>query len=327
MALVLIAVGASGALGAGGIVIPVDSLVKAEPGTLTVLAEVDTPPEHIGESCVGIAAAKNGESVHPDNDIIIETGGTTAVLKDVEATSEKETVATGEVTLGETIKLTLKMGPHGWFSGGVVVVVDTNCAPPTTVPPPPLPAIEIEKTATPEFYEADGVGNFTIAVTNPGPLDLSEVVVLDDDALAIDPNSDCPRAIGDLAVGDTVTYQCSISGLDGVSPYDNEAITVGKGPNGNEVTAKDSATVFPPVENTTITTVAPTTTEAPPTTDTLPPTTQAPGTTEAPGETLPVTGIDGGQAQGFGLAGVALLVMGIVFLGGAALIGQYRHET
>jgi hypothetical protein len=324
MALMLVVGAASGVSADNGFVIPIDTLVVAEPGSITVLAEEPTPPELIGAACVGVAVAANGPSIHPNNDLIIETGDTVAVLLDVEAESGKITDAVGEVTLGDTVKVSLQMGGDGIFSGGVTVLIDSNCTPPTTVPPP-LPAIEIDKTATPEFYGADGIGIFTIVVTNPGPLDLVEVVVTDDDAIAIDPNSDCPRAIGDLAVGDSVTYQCSIAGLDGVSPYDNEATAVGKGPNGNEVTATDNATVFPPVENTTIT--SPPTTEAPPTTDTLPPTTQAPGTTEAPDETLPVTGIDGGQAQGFGLAGVALLMMGIVFLGGAALIGQYRSES
>ena len=63
-------------------------------------------------------------------------------------------IATGAITLGPRVKLTLHMGDDGVFSGGLVVVIDVNCTPPTTTPPttvappvtvPPVPAIGIVK--------------------------------------------------------------------------------------------------------------------------------------------------------------------------------------
>jgi hypothetical protein len=287
---------------AGGFVIPIDTVVRAPANSYTVLAVEETPPGLIGATCIGLAEAENQDSVHPNNDIIISTGGTEAILKDVEGAPYKKTDAIGVITLGPTVTLTLHMGLDEVFSGGLVVIIDANCT-------PLEPEIGIVKTANPEQY-ANTTGEFTIDVTNPGPVPLHDVHVTDAYAIAIDPDSDCPHVIGDLAVGDTYTYSCTIEGLDGVSAYDNVATAIGTGPLGVEVTATDNAPIFP-IGNVTVTTQAP-------------PTTQAPGTTEAPGETLPVTGINSDQMEGFGVAGLILIMGGIVLLSGATLIGHRR---
>ncbi|MCL1594354.1 MAG: hypothetical protein M3132_08395 [Actinomycetia bacterium] len=314
LAAMLVILVAPSALAAPAFIIPIDTVIVEPPGSFTVLADVETPPELIGATCLGFAAAENGESVHPNNDIIIETGDSEAVLEDVEGSSNKVTDASGAITLGPRVELTLHMGEDGIFSGGLVVVIDVNCTPPTTLPPP-LPEIGIVKTADVEFY-VNLTGEFTIDVTNTGPVPLHDVHVTDDYAVAIDPGSDCPAVIGDLAVGETSTYSCTIAGLDGVSSYDNVATAIGTGPLGTEVTATDNAQVFP-IKDVTVTTQAPTTTQAPVTT-------QAPGTTSAPDETLPVTGINGDQMEGFGMAGIILVMGGIVMLSGAAVVGQRR---
>jgi len=323
MAAMLFVLVATGASAAPTFVIPIDTVIYAPAGSFTVLADVETPPELIGFTCIGIAAAENQHSVHPNNDIIIETGDSVATLADVEGSPNKVTEALGAVTLGPRVKLTLRMGEDAVFSGGLVVIIDVNCSPPTTVPPttvppttvppttvppttaPPSPAIDIVKTADPENYVGN-IGEFAIDVINPGPVDLHDVHVTDDYALGIDPGSDCPRTIGDLAINQTFTYSCTIAGLDGVSSYNNSAIAIGTGPGGTEVTATDNAEIYP-ILGVTLTT-------------------QAPGTTEAPGETLPVTGMSGDQAEGFGVAGLVLVMSGIVILGGAALIGQRRID-
>ncbi|MGB5432632.1 MAG: hypothetical protein WBN35_01770 [Acidimicrobiia bacterium] len=185
------------------------------------------------------------------------------------------------------------------------------------------PSIDIVKDATPTYYGEDGVGTFTITVHNDGPVPLTDVSVTDDVADAIDPSSDCARPIKDLAVDEKVTYSCTVGNLDfaGLAPFENSATAIGKGPDGTQVTDTDTATVFPQVLNTTVTTAAPTTT-----TTAAPATTAAPTTTSATSETLPVTGVAGEQLRGFGIAGLALVLAGIVLLGGATLIGQYRRN-
>ena len=310
LASMLVILVAPSALAAPAFIIPIDTVIYEPPGSQTVLADVETPPELIGATCLGFAAAENQSSVHPGNNIIIETGDSVAILEDVEGAPNKVTDATGAITLGPRVKLTLDMGDDGVFSGGLVVVIDVNCTPPTTLPPP-VPEIGIVKTADVEFY-VNLTGEFTIDVTNTGPVPLHDVHVTDDYAVAIDAGSDCPAVIGDLAVGETSTYSCTIAGLDGVSSYDNVAIAIGTGPLGTEVTATDNAIIFP-IGGVTLTTQAPVTT-------------QAPGTTSAPAETLPVTGINGDQMEGFGVAGIILVMGGIVMLSGAALVGQRRTD-
>ena len=181
---------------------------------------------------------------------------------------------------------------------------------------PPAPSIDIVKTATPEFYGPDGVGTFTITVTNDGPVPLTNARVSDARAIAIDPSSTCERPIKDLAVGESVTYTCTIANLDydGFQIFENEATAIGTGPGGTEVTDTDVAEVLP-ILDTTVTTVAPTTT-----------TTLAPTTTAVTSETLPVTGIADDQIRGLGFVGLALLLAGVALLGGAALVGQYRKN-
>ncbi len=202
----LTVMGTSAALGVE-FVIPIDTFIQADEGSLIELERVETPEELIGATCVGIAVAANGPSVHPGNDLIIASGGTTVVLEDVERESGAITPAAGDIVLGETVVVTLRMGSNGQFSGGLVIEIGANCTPPTTttlattttttlgttttVPGEPTAAIEIVKEATPGRYGEDGIGNFTITVTNPGPVDLVMVRVTDDVALAQDPTSDC----------------------------------------------------------------------------------------------------------------------------------------
>jgi len=342
MAFTLILISAAAAFGqTGGLVIPIDTWIEAPRGTLVPLGTYETPPELIGASCQGAVVAENGSSVHPNNDIIVETGGTQVVLEGVEDAPGKTTVATGDIVLGPTVVLTLLMGDHGQFSGGVVVITSDNCETTTTTTStttttttvaPLVPLIEIDKYApTPEsatsefgFYGPDGVGMFTIVVHNNGPTPLTNVTVTDELLGVGDKTAECGKVIGDLAIDETVSYSCTIAGLDHATGiiYDNEATVVGFGPNEQRVTDTDPATVSP-VKDTTVTTVAPTTTLAP-TTTTLAPTTT---TTAASTETLPVTGASTEQMRGLGITGIALVLAGIVALGGATLVGQYRKEN
>ena len=316
--------------------IVIDTVVTAGEGSITVLATADTPPDLVGFSCAGVAQATNQPSVHPGNDLIVASGDDSIVLQDVEREPGAVTTVEALLTLGPTVNVALRMGPDEVFSGGLVFTIG-ECTPPTTTTEPattttepattttepattttepatttttqtPGPAIVIEKLADPEEYGDDGIGHFTIRVTNPGPVDLTNVSVTDDIALAVDPASDCPNPdIPDLAVGEYHEYDCGVANLDGVSPFTNEATATGTGPDGTEVTDTDDAVVFPPVLATTIT-------QPPPTTTPLP--------------TLPVTGISFGLVSGFSMAASVFFVVGIALLGATMLIGRLRvHKT
>lgn len=309
MALVSVVVMATGASAQDEVVIPIDTIVRAAPGSITLLATATIPPELVGYSCVTVAVASNQDSVHPNNDLIIESGGTQVVILNVEANPYENTESKGSLTLGTSATVSLRMGSDGVFSGGLDVVLDAECTPPPA-------AIDIVKTATPETYGSDMIGTFSITVSNPGPQDLSNVHVTDDVAVALDPETNCVNDdIGDLAVGESFTYSCTVGNLNGIV-FENTAIAIGTPTIGPDVTATSSATVRP-VFDTTVTTQPPATTT----------TTIAATSTEAPPETLPVTGVDSERLQGFGLVGVGLVLAGVALLGGAALIGRMRDES
>ncbi|MDJ0792498.1 MAG: LPXTG cell wall anchor domain-containing protein [Acidimicrobiia bacterium] len=313
MTAALFVIGASAAI-AAEFEIPIDTVVRAPEGSITPLTTVETPEELVGAECQGVAEATNQDSVHPNNDLIISSAGTSVTLVDVERAPGVTTVAAGTITLGPTVSVALEMGEDEVFSGGLVIVIDTNCQIPTTTTPtePPAPAIVIEKTANPERFGFDGIGGFTIEVTNPGPLDLFNIEVTDDVALAVDPSSNCPNDdIPDLKVGESYAYDCTIGNLDTSTLFTNVATVIGEGPNGTPVTDTDEATVLPPVLNTTIT-QAPTTTVAP-------------TTTQATGETLPDTG-PAEDLRNFAVIGLGLLLGGAAALGSAAYIGRMREE-
>ncbi|MGI9528825.1 MAG: DUF7617 domain-containing protein [Acidimicrobiia bacterium] len=306
--------------------IPIDTVVRAPEGSYTVLADVETPEDLVGSSCVSIAVAGNQESVHPNNDLIIETGDTTVTLKDVEREPGVSTPAAGEVTLGERVKVTLHMGADEVFSGGIVIVIGSNCTPPTppTTEPPGVPAIAIEKQvwdiaaqawADDALYElTETSAKWRITVTNSGESDLTNVYTTDVESLGMYDTSDCERTLGDMAVGESSQYECTIGAITSGEPFENTATAIGTGPNEEQVTATDSANLGW-VGGVTIT--QPPTTVAP---------TTAPTTTLAPEETLPVTGPADDQLRGFTMAGAVLLVGGIVLLAGASLIGRIRLE-
>ena len=139
-------------------------------------------------------------------------------------------------------------------------------------------------------------------------MDLIDVHVTDDVALDIDPDSDCPNPeVPDLAVGESYSYACAVSNLDGVSPFTNEATATGTGPDGTKATDTDDATVFPPVLATTLTAPPPTSPSG-----TVPP-------------TLPNTGVPFEQVRGLSIAAFGLVFAGAALLGIAALIGRQRQ--
>lgn len=297
--------------------ISIDTVVIADEGSNIILATADVPPELVGSSCTATAQAINQPSVHPGNDLIIASGDGSIVLADVEREAGVTTTTEGTLTLGPTLVVSLRMGADGVFSAGLIVTIGTDCTPPpttttTTEPPPtttepPSPSILIEKLADPIEYGPDGIGHFTITVTNPGPVDLTNVHVTDDIATATDPASDCPQPeLPDLAVGETHSYACTVGNLDGVSPFTNEATAIGTGPLGTQVTATDDAVVLPPVLATTIT-------QPPPTT--------------APPPTLPETGVPFEKVKGVSFVAFALLLGGIALLGASAWMGHALGYT
>lgn len=109
------------------IIVPISTVVMAPEGSETVLSTTPTPEELIGETCEVSARSENQSSVHPDNDLVVESGGSQIVLDDVEAEPGGVVTATGTLVLGEEIVITLIMGHDEVFSAGIEVRF--NCPP------------------------------------------------------------------------------------------------------------------------------------------------------------------------------------------------------
>ncbi len=96
-------------------------------------------------------------------------------------------------------------------------------------------SIEIQKTPDSQLVPYGGDADFTIAVTNTGPIDLTNVTVTDPLAPA------CDNAIGDLPSGTTVTYGCTMPGV--LADVTNVATVNANDTAGNPYTGTDDADV------------------------------------------------------------------------------------
>ncbi len=97
------------------------------------------------------------------------------------------------------------------------------------------PQITVEKTPDSQTIPFNGTAGFTIEVTNSGDFDLSNVAVTDAQA------PDCDASIGDLAVGQSASYDCATS--DRTADFTNIAVATGQDDTGRVVTDEDEAFV------------------------------------------------------------------------------------
>ncbi|MFW2381176.1 MAG: DUF7507 domain-containing protein, partial [Acidimicrobiales bacterium] len=97
------------------------------------------------------------------------------------------------------------------------------------------PAISISKSPDGQAIVTGGTATFTIEVTNTGDADLTGVTVTDAAVPA------CDAVIGDLAVGASSSYTCSVSDVD--ADFTNTAAVVGTDPVGLDVSDSDTADV------------------------------------------------------------------------------------
>ena len=97
------------------------------------------------------------------------------------------------------------------------------------------PAITISKSPDGQAVVSGGAANFTIGVANTGDTDLTGVVVTDPQA------PDCDNTIGDLVIGATVSYTCSLPNV--TVDFTNIASVTGNDPLGVPVSDSDTADV------------------------------------------------------------------------------------
>ncbi len=107
--------------------IPVNTVERGSEGSIINLANIDIQDEYVGLECAVSAIARNQSSVHPGNDLSIESA-TTVLIKDVERESNGTVEATGKIELSDKLSVNLIMGQDEVFSGGLDV--DLKCEQP-----------------------------------------------------------------------------------------------------------------------------------------------------------------------------------------------------
>ncbi len=134
------------------IIIEIDGITRGAEGSITTIAEVAVDPAMVGATCAGASQTTNNASEHPNNDFILSSGTSTAVIADWEREAGVVVNSSMTLVLGETITVQLRLGT-GEVSSGMVSIALTCAQPPppttttttttstttttTTLPPPP----------------------------------------------------------------------------------------------------------------------------------------------------------------------------------------------
>jgi len=101
--------------------VPISTIKRGAVGSVHVLASENIEQKYQGMECSVNAVAKNQGSVHPGNNLTVASGGSSVVLENVERQGGISTEASGELTLGPKVTVSLTMGRDKVFSGGMNV--------------------------------------------------------------------------------------------------------------------------------------------------------------------------------------------------------------
>lgn len=121
----------------------------------------------VGETCSVIAQSLNQSSVHPGNDLIIESH-TRIVLVDVEAEPGGTVTATDVMVLSNQVLIILVMGPDEVFSAGIDVLFDCPPEPTTTTSPTMSTTTTVANSTTTTLGESTTTIDAVSTTTSPG---------------------------------------------------------------------------------------------------------------------------------------------------------------
>ena len=174
------------------IIIEIDGITRGAEGSITTIAEVAVDPAMVGATCAGASQTTNNASEHPNNDFILSSGTSTAVIADWEREAGVVVNTSMTLVLGETITVQLRLGT-GEVSSGMVSIALTCAQPPpittttttttstttttTTLPPPPstttttttLPPPPATTTTTTTLPPPPATTTTTTTTTTPAP--------------------------------------------------------------------------------------------------------------------------------------------------------------
>ena len=130
--------------------IPITTIVRAPEGSVTELESRAVPEQFVGQSCGAVAVSANQDSVHPGNDLVISSNGSSVTLLNVEGESGGNVEASGRLVLGSQILVSLVMGEDEVFSAGMNVVIDCAALETTTTTIPDEVSPTVVTTVPPE---------------------------------------------------------------------------------------------------------------------------------------------------------------------------------
>lgn len=116
------------------ITVPIDTVIRGPVGSVHLTAEQPTPAELVGATCTGTVVVVNQGSEHPNSDLIISSGSSSATVLDVESEAFATRVTLFELTLGPTVTVHVRLGADAVFSGGFEVLITCPETPATTIP-------------------------------------------------------------------------------------------------------------------------------------------------------------------------------------------------
>ena len=123
-----------------------DDVVFAPAGSLVPVGSVAVASDLQGRTCRTSVITANQSSIHPENDLLLTTGGSTARIEDVEDFTNGTNSWLVDLTLGSTIDMSVEMGPDGISSLGFTVEVD--CSEPLVGTTAPVLASSVTTTTT-----------------------------------------------------------------------------------------------------------------------------------------------------------------------------------
>ncbi len=119
------------------VTVPLENVVRGEPGSVSTVAETTVDPAIVGQSCVVSVVIANQESTNPETDLIITSGDATVEISGVEDEANGETKQSEPIIIGESLNVQVRLGPSGVASMGFDLSFE--CKPPETPPAPAVP--------------------------------------------------------------------------------------------------------------------------------------------------------------------------------------------
>ena len=131
---------------AGAFTVPPAAITDGTEGEVRLLSTQPVDPADVGKDCEVTVVSTNNESLHPNSDLIVESGTSSMVAPDVEHDAASHTFVS-HLTLGTTITVSVRFGPDGVYSGGSSV--ETTCPATEPIATPPAPETTVQPTFEP----------------------------------------------------------------------------------------------------------------------------------------------------------------------------------